>query len=219
MSRRHLASLALSALACLIFEFGTPLARTEASSLTTTTYQLVDTAPAGSSPIQSVVAIVTPYIQPSGAIVAPSANTSPLTILSGSSGFDQSNLQVSLGQGTDGSNNPLQALALQFNNGGLQPGGVLNFSLNTSPSLTSALQFSLPSTSSDVVIKTSTGTNVTTYETSSTGSGSGGGGSGSGSGGGSGSGTATVPEPISLLVWSSIAGLGVMSRRRRPHVR
>lgn len=180
------------------------------------TYELINLSPTGSKPVSVVVANITPP----GSIVPPNAQTSPLTILPGSSGFDPNALTVNLGNTPATSTTPAQqALGLGFGNGGFQPGGVLNFALSTAPNLQGPIQFTLAQGMTDLVFKaiqsTPTSSNSNSSSTSSssssdsttpppatTGSGS----------------TATptavfVPEPVSLVAWSASLVFLTASRR------
>jgi len=97
------------------------------------TYQLINTAPAGSATVTQVVASVLPAGSvPDG--TNPKASANPLSVLSGSSGFNAGNLVDFLGSGTLANNDPIEVIKLQFDNQGLAPGGVLNFGLMLDPS-------------------------------------------------------------------------------------
>jgi hypothetical protein len=71
-------------------------------------------------------------VQPAGGVVTPpsSSTQGPLTILSGSQGFNSSGVFDFLASTKDSNGNPLQALGLSFFGQGLAAGGILNFSLN-----------------------------------------------------------------------------------------
>jgi hypothetical protein len=191
-----------------------------ASGITTnnSTYELINLSPTGSKPVSVVVA----DINPPGAIVPPNSQTSPLTILPGSSGFDPNALTVNLGNTPATATTPAQqALGLGFGNGGFQPGGVLDFSLSTAPNLQGPIQFTLAQGMTDLVFKalqstqTSSDSNPSSTSSSpssdsstpppaSTGSGS--------------SSTSTptavfVPEPASLVAWSAPMIFLAVSRR------
>jgi hypothetical protein len=167
------------------------------STTAATTYQLSNTSPAGTTPVTQVVANVIPP----GTIVPTSPSVSPLTILPGSFGFDQENLKVLLGAGTSPSGSPLQALALDFGAGGFQPGGVLNFGLSLDKTFQGAPELLLPATSSGLSI-----TEVPAASTPTP--------------GGGGTTPTQIPEPMSLVLWSTLAGLAWMRvrglRRARP---
>ena len=143
---------------------------------------------------------VVALIQPAGGVVTPvsSSTVGPLTILSGSHGFTASGVYDYLASTKDANGNPLQALGLSFYGQGLASavnGGILNFSLNVTnqssppqlvsqtPGVSIALQ---PSDSSSSSTKTGTGTTITVAET---------------------------PEPLSILVWSALAGAGLLRAR------
>lgn len=170
-------------------------------------------------------------VQPPGAVVPPTTTDpatgqtttgSPVSILSGSSGFDVSKLSVALGggngvqglrllfgqtqttgpngqvtfqQATDGSGNPI---------GQFSPGAVLDFSVSVNPADAQTVQLipppNLPAGSlilTPYPYDTSTGTPTTS-----------GGGSGS-----SGSDVNAVPEPWSLTLWSALTALGLARAR------
>jgi hypothetical protein len=151
-----------------------------------------------------VVAVVNPYL----GVIEPALTsaTGPLTILSGSQGFNSTGVYDYLAKGTDQNGNPVQVLGLSFYGQGLASlanGGILNFSLdvanpNSPPTLVSqtagvsiALQNSGGSTGD-------TGTGTTT--------------------GNGGEGALDTPEPLSVLVWSALAGAGLLRSRalRKP---
>jgi hypothetical protein len=146
---------------------------------------------------------VVALVQPAGGVVTPpsTATQGPLTILANSSGFNASGVYDFLASTKDSSGNPLQALGLSFFGQGLAAGGMLNFSLNVAnasapPQLvsqTAGVKIAL-----DAAPKTSDN------------------GSGNTSNGGSNS---EVPEPVSLLLWSALAGAGLLRARtmRRPN--
>jgi hypothetical protein len=155
----------------------------------TASYELVNSNPPGTAPVTKIVANVIPP----GTIQPPDPSTSPLTILPGSSGFDENNLQVLLGSGQTPSGSPLQALALNFGSQGFAPGGVLNFSLSLSNAFTGAPTLQLPDSSTGLAI-----TQLTTPPSNNQPA-TGGTSSNNTSTGG------TVPEPVSLALWSTAA--------------
>jgi hypothetical protein len=157
---------------------------------------------------------VVALINPAGGVVTPPSSSAlgPLTILSGSQGFNASGVYDYLASTKDQSGNPLQALGLSFYGQGLSSlanGGILKFSLdvanqNSPPQLVSqtpGVTISLQTSG------TSTGSTGTT-------------GTDNNSTGGTQIGTASVPEPLSVLVWSAMAGAGLLQartrRKRRP---
>jgi hypothetical protein len=171
------------------------------------TFQLVNT---GTTPITQVDLNVVPP----GTIVPPVVGTnpdgsdqtaSPLTITTGSQGFDKNNLVVLLGNGpgvqdlrllfgqkeTTGPDGKTQFQPVLGANGlpsgELEPGGVLNFSVTLSPTFQGNLHLSLPLTSK--------GLNIVQYAIDNPGS------------------TAVIPEPLSLVLWSSLAGLSLLHAR------
>jgi hypothetical protein len=192
--RRCRTSLALASLAAI--GIAGVADRAQASGLAT--YSFTNTS---SGSITQVVA----EIQPAGAVAPPTANVSPLTILPGSTGFDSTQLIDSLGSGTLANGNPLQVLELQFNGGGLAPGGVINFGLSL------ASTFTGPSPTL-MIDSPTTGIQQLPF-TPPAGTGTDGTGTGSQTGGGSPSVTNAIPEPISLTLWSVAAGLGLLRAR------
>jgi hypothetical protein len=212
-SPAHTAALAvaLASALCLAARPTAVRASEIANSNTTTndtaTFQLSNTNPAGTTPVTKVVANVIPP----GTIVPPNADSSPLTILPGSTGFDQNNLNVLLGAGKTPSGGPLQALALDFGPHGFQPGGVLNFSLSLDQAFqgTPTLQLPTDGTAAGLSIVQ---TQSATPDVSTQGSGQ------------TVLSTSAVPEPLSIALWSMGAmGLALLHVRRyrriRPKVR
>ncbi|HEV3121610.1 MAG TPA: hypothetical protein VGY53_06895 [Isosphaeraceae bacterium] len=163
-------------------------------------YELVNNSAPGTAPVTKIVANVVPP----GEVVPPNPSVSPLTILSGSTGFDQTNLKVLLGTGQTPTGDPLQALALDFGTQGFAPGGVLNFSLSLDKAFSTAPTLSLPDSSSGLSItQLANTTGPSSNQPSPT---------------TQGSGTTTsfgVPEPGSLAVWSAAAMAIVFAGLRR----
>ena len=205
MLRRCLAPmLLLSVVATLALRPSSVRGATASSTSPTTTastnygyYELVNNRPTTLSSL-----IVTNVIPPN-AIAPPDASTSPLTILDGSFGFDPKNLQVFLSP----SDPKVQGLAINFANGGLASGGTLNFKVslapgfdaNTPPQLqlqdpdTDLKLVQLPPPATEVLVPTPDlpATQVPTP-------------------------TPTVentPEPVSIALWSTLAGIGVLRAR------
>jgi hypothetical protein len=154
-------------------------------------YRLTDTDVAGAPPVSTVLMSVVP----AGSVAPTDPSVSPLTILDGSSGFDPNALQVFLGSGTTPAGAAFQALKLDFGSAGLQPGGRLYFSLN----LANSYQGSPP-----LLILPSTVSNIAIESIPNPG--------GNGSGGGSGS-PPNTPEPLPILLWASVGGLGLLRAR------
>jgi hypothetical protein len=132
-------------------------------------------------------------IDPAGGVVTPatSSKQGPLTILPGSHGFSTSGVFDYLASttGTNGQSS-LQALGLSFYGQGLAAGGVLNFSLNVANASNPP---QLVSQTSGVTITLAPSSSSTSSSSSSSSS----------------SVTADgVPEPMSLLLWSALAGAG-----------
>ena len=129
----------------------------------------------------------------------PSSSTvGPLTILAGSQGFSASGVYDYLASKTV-NDTPLQALGLSFYGSGLANGGLLNFSLNitnqSSPpqlvSQTPGVTIALQPAADSSSTNTKTGTGTTISET---------------------------PEPLSVLVWVVLTGVGLLRVRasRKP---
>ncbi len=143
-----------------------------------------------------VVALIEPsgnLTVATGGIVTPptSATQGPLTILANSAGFKSTGVYDFLATTKDSNGQPLQALGLSFYGQGLAANGILNFSLNV------ANQSSPPqlvSQTKGVTIALSPATSSTSTSSQSSG----------------GATTSEVPEPLSLLLWSVIAGAGLL---------
>jgi hypothetical protein len=150
---------------------------------------------------------VVALIDPVGGVVTPASSSAlgPLSILQGSQGFNQAGVYDYLANTTDQNGNPLQALGLSFYGQGLASlanGGILKFSLDVA-NPNSPPQLVVPSTS-DVSIT------LQSSDTSGTGSAA----SGGNSSGGTPISTASeTPEPLSVLVWSALAGAGLLRAR------
>jgi len=137
---------------------------------------------------------VVALIEPAGGVVTPSVSSAqgPLTILSGSKGFTSSGVYDYLASKTDSSGQPLQALGLSFYGQGLAGGGIVNFSLNV------ANQSSPPQLVSQTAGVTIALNNPPASASSSS---------------GSSVSAAEIPEPLSLLLWSVLAGAGLLRAR------
>jgi hypothetical protein len=194
--RRCRTTLVLAALVAVGVAGATDRAR--ASGIAT--YQLTNT---GTTPLTQIIA----EILPANSVAPPSQAVNPLTILSGSKGFDTTSLIDSLGSGKLANGDPLQVLELQFNGtGGLAPGGVVNFSLNLAPGYTGVAPTLM-------VESPTTGLSVLPYTPPVTDPSSGSGGSPQGGGSTGVPVTNQVPEPLSLTLWSVAAGLGLLRAR------
>jgi hypothetical protein len=176
------------------------------SSASTATYTLTSSAglPVPGADISGPQ--VEALVLPPGGVVPPTSSSgtqqSPLTILSGSNGFDASQLVVALKNTTSSTGTPEQMFGLVFFGQGLAAGGVLNFSLTTESSLTSP----------PVLESLTPGVTITLDSVSSSATSSGSSASADVGGG------QKVPEPLSLLIWSALAGAGlwrVHARQRR----
>jgi hypothetical protein len=159
------------------------------------------------TPIPALPQVVA-LVEPAGGVITPPSSSAlgPLSILAGSQGFNASGVYDYLAKSTDKDGNPLQLFGLSFYGQGLASlanGGMLKFSLdvadqNAPPQLVSQM----------------TGVSITLQPAdSSTGTG----GTNTGTGGGQGSPSET-PEPLSILIWSALAGAGLLRLRilRKP---
>ena len=127
-------------LAALVFGLGSQASLTRADQAGMADYSITFPnglpAPTGATPGSGSSDIAAPQVvllvDPAGGVVAPSSSSTqgPLTILNGSSGFDQSGVYDYLASSTDSNGQPLQALGLSFYGQGMAAGGVLKFSLN-----------------------------------------------------------------------------------------
>ena len=153
---------------------------------------------------------VVALIEPAGGVVTPASSSplGPLTILSGSQGFNTSGVYDYLANTTQ-NGQPLQALGLSFYGQGLASlanGGILKFSLDVAnPSSPPQLVYQTPTSGTPSV--------SITLQPSGTESGGGASGSGGTSGGGGSVSAAETPEPLSVLIWSALTGAGVLRTR------
>jgi len=179
---------------------------TSASSTVTAEYSLtsVQNIPAPSPNITGPQ--VEALIIPPGGVVPPTSSTgtqlSPLTVLSGSTGFDPNQLVVALKNTTGANGQPEQMFGLVFFGQGFSAGGSLNFSLSIDKALANnppMLEVLTPGISITPI----------TGPSSNTGSGTT---SGSIGGGGAGTISNAIPEPMSIMVWSVM--LVILARRR-----
>lgn len=155
----------------------------------------------GTASFQLINALDAPAVEqalaliiPPETIIPPDPSTSPLTILPGSSGFDQDNLKVLLLDGTSpqtGEEHEGVALGLVFENGGLAPGGILNFEVSLLPGFDGPLTLDLIAPTPDSL---SFGEGQVTQP--------------GGTGVDPGTPPIQIPEPLSVILWSSLAGLG-----------
>jgi hypothetical protein len=139
-------------------------------------------------------------VVPAGGIVPPTladgTQGSPLTIESDSFGFDKDHLVVAL------NNNPQvnptdQKFGLVFFNGGLAADNLLHFSLNINNALSTppALEITSPgSLQGTTLTALSNPPGPVTPPPDS--------------------GSVNIPEPMSVLVWSALAGFGLLRARR-----
>jgi len=177
------------------------------ASTATASYRLTTstTIPVADAKIQGpqVVAMITP----TGSVVPPTLSDgtqeSPLTVLPDSTGFDPKQLVVALRDATSGQ--PEQQLGLVFFGKGFQSGGVLHFALSIDKALASHPPV-LASLTPGVTITLDPPPN--TLPPTILGGGNGGSSSGNGSGSGG-----EIPEPLSVILWSTLF-VGLTARNR-----
>ncbi len=136
-------------------------------------------------------------ITPANSVAPVNASTSPLSIVNGSFGFDQSNLQVFLSP----ADQTTQGLALQFANGGLTPGGTLNFKLSLDPSYNSTVPPTLTLQAPDTSLAVSSNDTLLSYTPLYANAAPGA------------APQTSTPEPVSLALWSSLAVAGLLRAR------
>jgi hypothetical protein len=137
--------------------------------------------------------LIVTNIVPPNSVTPINASTSPLSIVNGSFGFDQSNLQVFLSP----ADATTQGLALQFANGGLAPGGVLDFKVSLGSNYSSTTPPTLTLQPPDVDLS-ATSPNLMSYTPASA---------------NAAPGATSTPEPVSLALWSALAGAGLLRAR------
>lgn len=191
------AVLAAGAVVCLGLR-PTPL-HADTISFTLSTSTGLSTPAADISEPQVVATVASP-----GEIVPPTladgSQGSPLTILSDSKGFDPSQLVVALKDDKNASGVNEQQFGLVFYGTGLAANGILHFSLNVNSVLASdpsLLHLTTPSTGFTLTADKPTGSGGTTSTGGSTDNGS----------------PQNVPEPFSIIVWSALAGTGLIRVR------
>ncbi len=185
---------------------------TASPMVNTSNYKLVNNNPVGSAPITGITLLVSPSGTQANPTVMPADPTqSPLTIGSDSTGF-AGTVQIGSGAVNLPSGKDNEVLNLVFSGGGFQPGGILNFSLQTNPNLGStptSLSVYFPTTSSLSLVNLDKQTTKGDATPSSGTPGN--------------PGAVQVPEPISLAVWTALGALGLARAglyrmRRRPLV-
>jgi hypothetical protein len=134
-------------------------------------------------------------ITPANSVAPVNASTSPLSIVNGSFGFDQSNLQVFLSP----SDQTTQGLALQFANGGLAPGGTLNFKVSLDSSYNSTTAPTLTLQAPDTNLSTLTNSELLSYTPAYINAAPGA--------------LLNTPEPVSFALWSALAAAGLLRAR------
>jgi hypothetical protein len=187
------------------------------ASLATASYRLTSTTslPVPDATAQGPQVVAT--ILPAGSVVPPTLSDgsqgSPLTILPDSHGFDANHLVVALKDGTSPTGQPEQMFGLVFFGQGLQPGGLLHFSLSINGALANnppQLQIQEPTSGISIVPDPPPNTTPPTFLGSGGGSGSGGSGVGPPLSGNE------IPEPLSVALWSAtLFGLAAWRRLRR----
>jgi hypothetical protein len=178
-----------------------------------TGFTLSQAATTSGSPSLSFTSVPSPQIaaiiQPAGGVVTPATTSTqgPLTILSGSHGFSTSGVWDYLASGTNqNTGQSIQGLGLSFYGQGLAAGGVLNFSLNVTnaddppqilsqtPGVTISLESNSSSSSSSSSSSTSSSSSSSSSSTSTVS-------------------VDSVPEPVSVLLWMSLAVAGLLRVR------
>jgi hypothetical protein len=213
---RRLTVLAAAVAAVLFLAVRSTPARASGISTATASYQLtsdVNLPPADSSASgPQVIAAVS-----GGTVIPPTQSDgtqgSPLTILSSSAGLDQNKLVVALkNQVSNGSAPAQQLFGLSFLGSGLQSaanGGHLDFQLSVDssqpiPTLSvtnnnalhiAALTLPAPTTTVTTTPTPTTSTATTTATTAADSS------------------QVQVPEPMALVLWSAVAGAGLLRAR------
>ena len=152
--------------------------------------------------------LIVANVIPPNSITPPDPSTSPLTILDGSFGFDPKSLQVFLSP-TDPN---VQGMAINFANGGLAPGGTLNFKVSLAtgvdPSTPPSLQLQSPDTDLKLIsiptpppitvpVVTVAPPDVPSNPVATPPNSS----------------LENTPEPVSIALWSAMAGAGFLRAR------
>ena len=206
MKRRPtvLAATAVAAALVLI-----PRLEARADSISTASYRLTTNADIAAADQNAGGPQVIAKIVPPGTVVPPKladgTDGSPLTILKTSTGFDQNQLIVALKDNVTnaGGSTPEQLFGLSFFGSGFSKAGQLDFSLNLGKSVTTpptlesmtpgvsiaALQTAVPITTTTPSAPTKPVTPPSTVT------------------------SAQVPEPMSVILWSAIAGAGLLRAR------
>jgi hypothetical protein len=173
------------------------------ASTATATYRLTasstTTIPVPDANISGPQVVAT--ILPTGSVVPPlmadGTQGSPLTILPDSFGFDPTHLVVALKDGTSSTGQPEQLFGLIFYGQGLQPGGMLHFSLSIDKSLAN---------NPPQLVSQTNGISISLDPAST-----------SGQGGGRSTNTGppdqSVPEPLSMIVWTAVLGCAAARSR------
>ncbi|MGO9810024.1 MAG: hypothetical protein ACLP53_04435 [Isosphaeraceae bacterium] len=184
------------------------------ASTTTVDYSLTTSSPIGVPDSNISAPQVVALITPPGSVVPPTLSNgqegSPLTVLSGSTGFDPSQLIVALSNAPSSTGQPQQQLGLVFYGQGFRAGGVLNFALSINSALASDPPVLQSLTPGITITADSPTTGTTTTGTTTTAGTTGNGGSSSAS---SSNGVVNNPEPLSVILWSAVL-VGVVARNR-----
>jgi hypothetical protein len=155
---------------------------------------------------------VVALINPAGGVVTPSSSSTsgPLTILSGSQGFNASGVYDYLVNTKENGAN-VELLGLSFYGQGLASlanGGILKFSLdvanpNAPPQLEVLPPQGLTTPNATITLQSSDTSSGSTSDT----------GTSTSTGSGTQIGTASIPEPLSVLIWSALVGAGLLRAR------
>jgi hypothetical protein len=180
--------------AALAISLGSRPMSTRADAISTTTYELTNTAAIPASGNISVEAIVSPT---GGVVTLPAVNgvvPNPLTPVSLPAGLNADELVDGLKTATGSNGQPEQLFGLEFGQG-LPANSAFTFTLTTNGSLSTAPQ----------LISQTPGVTINTVSFSPSGSTP----IADGGGGGGGPTNPNVPEPLSLLIWSALACAGL----------
>jgi hypothetical protein len=204
--RRRCRAPMIALVAALAFGLGSQSRFALADQAGTADYTLTSTtgiaALTGPTPTAGASSVTTPQvvalIDPAGGVVTPAATSThgPLKIIDAGSTVSSSGVFDYLLSTTDQNGKPLQALGLSFFGQGLENGSVLNFSLNVTnasnpPQLvsqTAGVSIALDPTSSSGGATSSSSSSSSSSSTAATSS----------------------PEPLSLLLWTTLTGAGLL---------
>ena len=140
--------------------------------------------------------LIVSSVVPPNSVEPIDATTSPLSIVHSSFGFDPKNLQVFLSPPSTSA----QAMAIEFANGGLAPGGTLNFKVSLASGYDSTTAPILAIQPPNPLPPSYVGPTLTSYTPAYADA-------------APGAVAASTPEPVSLALWSALAGAGMLRAR------